>query len=76
MTQIAEVHVSGNHAAMGKSPAASSGRLESSLAIWEIFRAGVRRRARREEMAAPQSIRIPKAERKGGDGKSVRGLWC
>jgi hypothetical protein len=49
MTYIAEARVSGNHAAMGKSPPAASGGLfESSLTIWDILRAGVRRRAKRE----------------------------
>jgi hypothetical protein len=53
MTHITEARVIGNHAAMGKlTPAASD---TAFLTAREIFRAGVRRAARRREMAAAQS---------------------
>jgi hypothetical protein len=66
MTYIAEARVSGNHAAMDKSlPAASGGLFKSSLTIWNILRAGVRRRPRREERLQHRQCRIPKAGYRG-----------
>jgi hypothetical protein len=53
MTHITDAGVIGNHAAMGAStPAASDAPF---LTVKEILRAGVRRAARRKEMAAAQS---------------------
>ena len=75
MTYIAEAAVSGNHAAMGKSPPVTSGCLfESSLTIWDILRAGGRRGARHEEMAAAESMPDSKAGHSGATGIHARSL--
>ena len=52
MTHITEPRVIGNHAEMG---GATSAAPYIPLTVKDILRAGVRRRARREEMAAAQS---------------------
>jgi hypothetical protein len=52
MTHITEARFIGNHADMGKSRPAASPTL---LTVTEIVRAGVRRRARRTEVAEAQS---------------------
>ena len=53
MTHITEARVIGNHAAMGRStPAAKD---MPFLTVNEILRAGLRRAARRKEMAVAQS---------------------
>jgi hypothetical protein len=52
MTHISETRVIGNHAAMGRSTPAAS---DAPLTVTDILRAGVRRRAKRKEMAAAQS---------------------
>jgi hypothetical protein len=52
MTQITEPRVIGNHAEMGGSTSAAS---YVPMTVKDVLRAGVRRRARREEMAAAQS---------------------
>jgi hypothetical protein len=52
MTHITEPRVIGNHAAMDRSTREAS---RTPLTVRDILRAGVRRRARRTEVAAAQS---------------------
>jgi hypothetical protein len=51
MTHITEARVIGSHAEMGPSQRKS----DVPLTVFDILRAGVRRRVRREEMDAAQS---------------------
>jgi hypothetical protein len=53
MTHITEARVIANHAAMGRSTPAATDR--SYLTVGEVFRAGIRRAARRKEMVAAKS---------------------
>jgi hypothetical protein len=53
MTHITDSRVIGNHADMGGGPPAAA---RNPLTVTEILRAGVRRRARRREMASAESV--------------------
>jgi hypothetical protein len=52
MTHITEVRAIGNHAEMGGSSPSES---RAALTVFDILRAGARRRARREETDTAQS---------------------
>lgn len=79
MTHITEARVIGNHAGMGGSAPTA---VRIPLTFKEVLRAGVRRRARREEMAAAHSAwdseggATGKGESlpNGREGRAPRGL--